>query len=317
MKTTGSNQPLKAHHFPVKLMGCGFVLTAVDRDPQLAWDALRAGVAEITRIENLISSWKDDSVTGQINANAGIGPVQTPPELIALIRRSQRVSELTYGAFDISGTLSRYYYQFDKAEHAPLPEYKLEELRDLINYRNIEVDPIEGTVFLKRRGMKIGFGGIGKGYAAWQAHKVMANMGIRSGMINASGDLMCWGNPPQREGWEVYLPDPEDRSRPLLYLTIPGGSVVTSGNHENYTLVNGKRLSHIIDPRSGRPVEGLQTVSVLCPNPEFADALATGISVLGAKIGLELVNYLDGVECVLIDMEGNRYFSHNLKKTAA
>ena len=312
-----TQHPIKAHHHPVKLMGCGFVLTAVDRDPQLAWDGIRAGVSEIDRVERLISSWKSDTVTHQINENAGIRPVSTPPELIQLIQRSLRISELTRGAFDISGTLSRYYYQFDKQEHAPLPIHKLAELRDLIDFRAIEVDEGAGTVFLRKKGMKIGFGGIGKGYAAYRAHIVMQQMGIQSGMINASGDLMCWGDPPKAEGWEVYLPDPEDRKSPILFLTIPNGSVVTSGNHENYTLVNGKRLSHIVDPRTALPVEGLQTVSVICPNPEFADALATGISVMGAKAGIELVDHLQGVECVLIDAQNNRYVSKNLQELAA
>lgn len=307
---------VKAHHCPVKLMGCGFVVTAVDADPQKAWDAIRAAIAEMNRIEYLISSWKTDSVTHEVNENAGHRPVPVPREYLELVKRSLRISELTMGAFDISGTLSRYYYTFDKREHAPLLPHKLEELRDRIDYRAIEVDADAGTIFLRKPGMKIGFGGIGKGYAAWRAFKVMEERGIESGMVNASGDLMCWGDPPKGNGWEVYLPDPENRQEPLLFLTIPGGSVVTSGNHENYTLVNGKRLSHIVDPRTALPVEGLQSVSVLCPNPEFADALATGISVLGAKAGIQLVNRLNGVECVLIDAHNNRYVSDNLQDLA-
>ena len=306
----------KAHHCPVKLMGCGFVITAVDPDPQNAWDAIRAGVAEIFRVEQLISSWRTDSVTHEVNAQAGIRPVAVPEEYLGLVSRSLRVSRMTLGAFDISGTLSRYYYNFDKQEHDPLPAEKLDELRERIDYNAIEVDEEKGTIFLRKPGMKIGFGGIGKGYAAWRAFKVMEEFDLVGGMVNASGDLMCWGDPPQKNGWEVYLPDPENRHEPLLYLTIPNGSVVTSGNHENYTLVNGKRLSHIVDPRTALPVEGLQSVSVICPNPEFGDALATGISVLGAKAGIDLVNRLFGVECVIIDAQNNRYVSENLQDLA-
>ena len=170
--------------------------------------------------------------------------------------------------------------------------------------------------FADLKGKRVNVGNPGSGQRA-TTEVVMEAMGIQSGLINASGDLMCWGDPPQQEGWEIYVPDPEDRKKPLLFLTIPHGSIVTSGNHENYTLVNGKRLSHIIDPRTGRPVEGLQSVSIICPNPELADALATGISVLGAQLGLDLVNRLKGVECVLIDAGNNRYFSENLKHLAA
>jgi thiamine biosynthesis lipoprotein len=162
---------VKAHHHPVKLMGCGFVLTAVSASPQLAWDAIRAGVSEIERIEDLISSWKEDSQTSEINRCAGIRPVKVDNELIGLIQRSLKISELTGGAFDISGGLARFYYNFNQQEN-PLPsEEKVSELCQLINYRNIEINEDDQTVFLKREGMKIGFGGIGKGYAAYRAHK--------------------------------------------------------------------------------------------------------------------------------------------------
>lgn len=313
MIQTANPPKLKAHHHAVKLMGCGFVVTAVDADKQLAWDAIRAGIAEMVRIEHLISSWRTDTATHLINEHAGIKAIKASAELIGLIKRSIRISELTSGAFDITGNLSRYYYQFDKQEHPALSAEKVKELRDLVDYRLIEIDEEKQTVFLKKRGMKMGFGGIGKGYAAYRAKVVMEAMGIRSGLINASGDLMAWGSPPNKKEWEVYVPNPENRKEVLFDFSIPHGSVVTSGNHENYTLVDGKRLSHIIDPRSGLPVEGVQSVSVFCPNPEFADALATAFTVMGINASLNLANQLNGVECLLIDSDNNRYFSNQFK----
>ncbi len=307
---------LKAHHHPIKLMGCGFVLTAVDRDPQRAWDALRAGVAEIQRIENLISSWKKDSETTAINNQAGIKAVSVSPELWALIDRSLRVSQLTCGAFDISGNLSRHYWNFNGKENDVLSEEKIQELRGLINYRLIELNAKEQSVFLRKRGMKIGFGGIGKGYAAYRAYQVMQGMGIASGLINASGDLMCWGKPPQSDHWTIQLPDPDrprQEQRSLFELSIPNGAVVTSGNYENYTLIDGKPYSHIIDPRTGWPVRDTKNVSVVCPNPELADALATALSVLGATEGIPLINQLKGVECVITEADGSVHYSKHLK----
>lgn len=308
---------VKAHHHQLKLMGCRFVLTAVSADPQLAWDAIRAGVAEIERIEKVISSWRADSDTTAINVNAGVRPVRVPQELLQLIQRSIRVSELTGGAFDISGTLARDYWTFDKQVHAPLSDEKIAELNDRMDYRQIEIDEAAQTVYLRKAGMKIGFGGIGKGYAAYRAKVVMEQMGILSGLVNASGDLMCWGQPPGKEDWDVRIPDPESRAHYLLSFSIPYGSVVTSGSSENYSIVDGKRLSHIVDPRTGRPVELIKSVSVICPNPELADALATAISVMGATVGLDMVNHLDGVECVIVDTDNNRYFSDHLKQFAA
>ena len=314
MNTTASinHQQTKAHHHPIKLMGCGFVITAIDDDPQRAWDAIRAGVKEIERIEDLISSWKDDSETTKINKHAGIAPVEISKELFELIRRSLKISTITSGAFDISGTLSRYYWQFDRQEHACLEKEKIHELRDLINYQLIELDEERSAVFLRKKGMKIGFGGIGKGYAAHRAQVVMKAFGIESGLINASGDLMCWGNALHKKNWTINIPHPNNRTEPLMEFDIPYGSIVSSGNHENYTLINGKRYSHIVDPRTGLPVKLIKNVSVISPNPEFADAMATAITVMGPDAGIQLVNRLNGVECIVIDEDDNIYYSNHL-----
>lgn len=313
MPATIQKSQLKAHHYSIKLMGCHFVLTAIDPDPHEAWEAIRAAEREIDRIEKLISSWRTDTQTAAINENAGIAPVKVDQELFDLIHRSLKVSEITSGAFDISGTLARYYWNFNNKENEWLSQEQIYELRDLINYRLIELDYDHQTVFLRRKGMKIGFGGIGKGYAAHQASLMMKSMGIKSGLINASGDLMAWGKPPNKETWTVNIPSPKDRRISLFEFSIPNGSVVTSGNYESYSLMNGKKYSHIIDPRTGLPIEFIKNVSVLSPNSEFGDALATAISVMGPQAGINMVNRLNGVECIVIDKDDQVYFSNNLK----
>lgn len=304
---------VKAHHHPCKLMGCGFVLTAVHADPQIAWDAIRAAETEIVRIERLVSSWKATSQTSMINRMSGVAPVVISKELYDLISRSIKISELTSGAFDISGTLSRYYWQFDKTERSSLDLQSLEELRYLMDYHNIDLDPQRQSVYLKKKGMKIGFGGIGKGYAAARAKKVMLEHGIASGLINASGDLVAWGNAPGQPDWNINIPHPDDRNRSLLTFSIPHGSVVTSGNFENYTLINGVKYSHIVDPRTAYPVRDVKHVSVISPDPEFADAMATAISVMGIKEGINVVNMLNGIECIMIDRHDKVHYSNHLK----
>ena len=310
-----SNQKT-VHHHPILLMGCGFVLTAVHENKQTAWDALRAAEAEIRRIESLISSWKEDSQTTIINEASGVHPVKVSHELYNLIARSIKVSELTCGAFDISGTLSRYYWKFDKEEHDLLPPEQIDELVSLVNHKNIILNPNEKTVFLTRAGMKIGFGGIGKGYAAESAKVIMQSYGVESGLVNASGDLLAWGNPPGRDDWEISIPDPRDRSLNLLSLYLDHGSVVTSGSYENYSLINGVRYSHIINPRTGYPVTHTKNVTVVCPNAEFGDALATALSVLPIQEGINLVDRLEGVECIIIDASDKAHFSYKLKQKA-
>jgi thiamine biosynthesis lipoprotein len=303
----------KAHHHHLGLMGCKFVLTAVHENPQIAWDALRAGVREIERIEALITSWRPDSQTGRINQMAGIQPVKVDSELFELIRRSLRISQITKGAFDISGTLSRYYWDFNNSESQMPSKEKIEELRVRINYHHIILDEANQSVFLREKGMKIGFGAIGKGYAALRAKMVMVQMGIDSGLVNASGDLMCWGSPLGKDLWEIKIPSPENRDFVLATLNIPHGSVVTSGGYEKFTMIEGKRYSHIIDPRTGFPVEGLKSVSIVCPNPELGDALATSVSVLGLEKGLNLINRMKGIECLLVDNDNQVHYSNKLR----
>lgn len=308
---------IKAHHHSLLIMGCHFVLSAIHENKNIAWNALRVGESEIRRIEKLISSWSDQSETSKINRNAGVKPVKVSMELFDLIERCLKVSELTKGAFDISGTLSRYYWHFNKQEQSWLHESKIRELRSLCNYKLIKLDREEQTVYLERKRMKIGFGAIGKGYAAEQAKLIMQKLGIDRGLVNASGDLICWGRALGQSFWKINIPDPEDRQKSLFAFNIEDGSVVTSGNFENYFLKDNRKFSHIIDPRTGLPVVSLKNVSVVCPNAELGDALATAISVLGVSDGLALVNKLNGVECMIIDAENKQHFSTHLNSLVA
>ena len=148
----------KAHHHHLGLMGCKFVLTAIHQDPQIAWDALRAGVKEIERIEQLISSWRTGSQTGQINQMAGIQSVKVDKELFDLIKRSIHISKLTRGAFDICGTVARDYWKITNRESKMPSPAIIAKLRELINYQHIILDENLQTVLLAKRGMKIGFG---------------------------------------------------------------------------------------------------------------------------------------------------------------
>ena len=303
----------KAHRHHLGLMGCKFALTAIHHNPQVAWDALRAGVKEIERIERLISSWRPESQTGQINKNAGIQSVQVDSELFELIKRSIQVSKITRGAFDISGTVARDYWKITNEESTMPSPAIIDRLRELINYQHIILDEDRQTVLLAKKGMKIGFGAIGKGYAAMRARVIMGQMGIENGLVNASGDLLCWGQPMNKNHWTIKIPDPEKTDMVLASLNIPNGSVVTSGGYEKYALINGKRYSHIIDPRTGAPAAGVKSVSIVCPNPELGDALATTVTVLGEVAGLALINRLKGIECLLVNHQGEIRYSDNLQ----
>ncbi|MFT5723272.1 MAG: thiamine biosynthesis lipoprotein [Bacteroidia bacterium] len=161
--------------------------------------------------------------------------------------------------------------------------------------------------------MKIGFGAIGKGYAANRAAHIIQNMaGIVGGVVNASGDLMAWGENGKNDGWSVQIADPKNVGQVLGYLSVENSAVVTSGNYEKYFMSKGIRYAHIINPKTGYPTHGIKSVTVICPDVEIADALATSIFVLGDKEGLILINSLDNIECIIVTDSDELLSSNNL-----
>src|SRR6185437_3753251 len=168
------------------------------------------------------------------------------------------------------------------------------------------------TVFLKEKGMRIGFGGIGKGYAAEMAKVVMKKKSA-SGIVNASGDLTAWGTAPNGSAWTVGIVHPDNKEEPFSYLTISDMAVATSVNYKQLVMMDGKRYSHTINPRTGLPVSGIKSVTIISPNAEISDAMATPVTVMGVSKGLHLINQLNKVECVIIDDNNKIYTSRNIR----
>lgn len=294
-------------------MGSRFEIIAVTNDSLAGLRAIAAGYAEIDRIENLISSWKSSSQTSLINTSAGTSPVSVEKELRDLIFRSIKVSELTDGAFDITFAGIDALWKFDRREVDIIPDSnQVAKTKRNINYQLIELNPKDHTVYLPNTGMKIGFGSIGKGYAANRAMEVMKRMGVHSGMINAGGDLITWGETNQGDLWSVGIADPNRKGHMLGWLTLKDMALVTSGDYEKYFIYQGQRYGHIIDPRTGYPASGVKSVSILCPDAELADALATAVYVLGPSKGMELVNKLNLVEGLIITSQDKLLQSDNL-----
>ncbi len=294
-------------------MGNRFTITVVDDDAQWAEQQIDEAIAEVSRIEKLLTTFSNDSQTNQINENAGIAPVKVDKEVVDIIQRSLRISALTDGAFDISyGSIDKRFWNFDK-EMTSLPDAEAaKESVKLINYQNIVLDAQNMTVFLKEKGMRIGFGGIGKGYAAEQAKQLLIKNGVKSGIVNAAGDLTTWGNQPNGKPWTIAIADPDTQNKAFSYLNISGVAVATSGNYEKYVIIGGKKYSHTIDPKTGFPVSGIKSVTIICPNAELADAMATPITVLGVNAGLGLINQMKQMACIIIDDDNNIYTSNNI-----
>lgn len=293
-------------------MGSRFDITVVAQDSIEAHSFIDLAVAEITRIEKLISSWDPNSQTSEINDNAGIKAVKVDRELFDLIERSLGISKLTDGAFDISYASIDKIWKFDGSMTKMPSDEEIKSSVSKIGYQNVLLDKENSTVFLVNSGMKIGFGAIGKGYAADKAKKLLLSKGVIAGIINASGDMNTWGKQTNGDPWKVAITNPLDKNKAFALLPINNGAVVTSGNYEKFVLFNGVRYTHIIDPRTGYPATGIISVTVFAPKAELADALATSIFVMGKEIGLNRINQIPNVECIIIDEKGQIITSNNI-----
>lgn len=295
----------------LKLMGNRFVISIDTESEDRAEEQIDLAVAEISRIEELFTTFSEDSITYRVNANAGIQPVEVPEEFFQLVKRAQKISELTQGAFDLSyGSIDKRLWNFDQTLTA-LPTTEALQNLQLINYRNIVLDDTQSTVFLKEKGMRIGFGGIGKGYAADRASQLLRELGVQNGVVNASGDLKTWGSFNGRP-WTISVADPDAPAFPFSQLEVGEMAVATSGTYEKFTVIDGKRYSHTIDPRTGLPVTGIKSVTVVCPYAELADAMATPLSILGIDEGLGLINQMNNMACIIIDDHNCIFTSKNL-----
>lgn len=293
-------------------MGSRFDITVVANTKVEADKYINIAVDEITRIEKLISSWDINSQTSEINSNAGIKATKVDSELFKLIERAMGISRLTDGAFDISYASMDRIWKFNGTMTTMPSKEKIKESVSKVGFENILLDRENSSVFLKLKGMKIGFGAIGKGYAADKAKKLLQSKGVIAGIINASGDMNTWGKQPNGEQWKVAITNPLDKTKRYGLLPITDGAVVTSGNYEKFVTFNNKRYTHIIDPRSGMPSSGIISVTVFAQKAELADAIATSIFVMGKDVGLSRINQLPKIECIIIDDNGNVFTSDNV-----
>lgn len=295
------------------LMGSRFDITVVAENEEKGNEFIDIAIAEITRIEKLISSWDPKSQTSLINSNAGIQPVKVSKELYDLIERSLAISKLTNGAFDISYASLDKIWKYDGSMKQMPSEDEISSSIKKVGFQNIIIDKENQTVFLKVEGMKIGFGAIGKGYAADKAKAMLIDKGVNSGIINASGDLNAWGKQANGKDWMVAITNPLNKEKAFSWLPIHNAAVVTSGNYEKFVKFNGIRYSHIIDPRTGYPSTGILSVSIFTNNAEFADAISTSIFVMGVDTGLDFINQLKGVECIIVDENNKVITSKNIE----
>lgn len=296
----------------VKLMGSRFDITIVANEASEAEALIDTAIAEITRIENLISEWIPETQVSMVNKNAGITPVKVDKELLDLTERALFFSKITDGAFDISFAAMDRIWKFDGSMVTmPSPE-TVKKSVEKVGYKNIILDKEKSTIFLVKEGMKIGFGSIGKGYAADKTREYMIAKGVKAGIINASGDMNTWGKQPDGQNWTVGITNPLNKDKVFAVFPLTESAVVTSGSYEKYVMLDGKRYTHIINPKTGYPVTGLCSVTVLGPSAEMANGFSTSIMVLGKDVGLNLIEQFPMLSCVIVTDTGEVFASKNI-----
>ena len=286
------------------LMGSVFEISLVDQDSLKAKKHMDEVVAEVSRIEDLISEWRPHTQISEVNRYAGIKPVKVDREVLELTKRAIQYAQNSQGAFDISIVAMDKIWKFDGSMTVMPSEELIRNSVTKVGYQHIKIDSAASTIFLELPGMKIGFGSIGKGYAADRGREIMKNSGVSAGIVNASGDLSTWGNQPNGDSWKIGVNNPFKPHQMVQILQLNEMAVATSGSYEKYAEIHGKRYSHIINPVTGYPATGLTSVTIYGPSAEIANALSTSIMVLGVKEGRKLIRNFPAYRYIFITDKG-------------
>lgn len=297
------------HRRQARLMGTTFEFIVIADSGESIIDE---GINEVKRIESLLTEFSATSQTSLINNAAGSRPVPVDPEVYDIVKRSKQLSGITQGAFDITSGVLKKMYNF-KGGKSQMPDK--EKIRDALNKVGSEKIALSGnnSVSLTIPGMHVGFGAIGKGYAADRVKTLFRKRGVKNGVISASGDLTAWGTRADRSPWKIGIADPAKATKPIGWLMADNISIATSGNYEQYFELDGERYSHNINPKTGMPVKGIKSVTVVSPRAELSDALATAVTVMGVDIGIHFINQLPDTHCMIIDDRNKIFTSQRMK----
>ena len=270
--------------------------------------------AEVDRINALMSTYVESSRISDINRRAADEPVVAGEELFQLIRRSLDISVLTRGAFDITYDSVGQHYDF--RERRRPDDATTEAERQHINFRYVTLDQGKGTVSFDRQGVRINLGGIAKGYVVERGVEILRGHGVDHGVVTAGGDSRLLGDRRGRP-WMIGIRDPREGGEVAISVPLEDEAISTSGDYERYFDEDGIRYHHIIKPSSGRPVEGVHSATVFGPDAVMTDALSTSVFVMGVDEGLKLIGCLPDYEAIVIDADGQIFYSTGLADPAA
>ena len=295
-------------------MGSELRLTARTDQDANARAAFGAVFAEFERLEAQMSTWRPGSDVLRINAAAGVEPVAAAAEVRDVLRQAKRISEWTEGTFDVTFGALTDVWKFDHDQDNSIPSPEAIQARlPLIDYRQIEIDDRAGTVFLKRKGMRIHLGGIGKGYAVDRAVAILRRAGLRDFMIQAGGDLYVGGTKDGRP-WRLGINDPRGaQGDSFATIDLIDSTFSTSGDYARFFIKDGVRYHHILDLATGQPARLCRSVTIAAESPVLADAIAKGVFILGPEKGMALVERMPNLEAVIVSATNEVLVSSGLR----
>src|SRR3989304_1915111 len=291
------------------LMGTVVEVIVISDKEDVARKSIADAFSAMERVDRLMSNFKEDSDISRINRGAGIEDVAVDKDVIEVIKKSIYYSEISNGAFDITiGGVEELYKFEDKGR---MPEKgKFKNSVSLVGYKNIIING--NTVRLIKKGMKLDLGGIAAGYAVDKGIDAIKKWGINNALINAGGDIRVIGE-SENGKWKIGILHSREENKLINTLTLKDISVTTSGDYRKYFISGGKRYHHILNPSTGLPTEGVQSVTIIAPLAVDSDALATAVFVLGKKKGMEMIERLKDVEGIIIDSDGLAIYSSGVK----
>ncbi len=308
---SGQASRVRRYEFSIERMGTRARILLYSQSESQAQRAATAAFDRIEELEEALSDFREESELNRL-CREGVGrPRGVTPELFYVLEQSQKISRFSAGAFDITiGPVVRLWREARRTGRLP-SQAEIAMARALVDYRKIELDSATRTVMLRRHGMQLDLGGIGKGYAADQAIEILQSHGIDRALVALGGDIRVSGAPPGARGWTIDIenPDPEGR-KPLCSVLLKGGAISTSGDTQQYLQAGGERYSHIIEPASGVGLKSAAGTTVMARDAITADALATALSVMPAEEGFRMIESVEGASAFLIrrTQSGFEYF---------
>ena len=295
-------------------MGSELKLTAWTGNEPAAVAAFEEVFAEFDRLESLLSVWRDGSDLQRLNAAAGLHPVPVSAETIEVLTVARQVGDWTEGKFDITFAALSDLWKFDHDQDDSIPsQADIQQRLPLIDYRQVEFDPAARTAIVHRKGMRVHFGGIGKGYAVDRAVAILRKRGLVDFMVQAGGDMFVAGRHGDRM-WRLGIQDPRGPGgSSFASVELSNATFSTSGDYERFFIKDGRRYHHILDPDRGEPATGCRSVTIVSDRAVLADGLSTGVFVLGPAKGMALIERLPEVEGVIVTAENEVLISSGLK----